>query len=173
MTTDSHNHIDAMLHVQPDTPHSVPQEMPPLQKEEEKLLPTLQDLSFEGKNFVQILEDRLDSMQKIFMDMLNSQLKEYCLQPEELLQLSLSSTGTLQVDGNAHDAAILHKILAQQPSLQQQFQEMAQIALLSHGMDITVQACNSLFNTQEEQETPPLEKFHMCVKGTLSHCYIR
>ncbi len=173
VTADSHNHIDVMLRVQSGL-SSPPQELLPLQEaEEEKLLPALQGLSLDGKSFVRILEGRLDSMQEIFLDMLNAQLAEHCLRPEGRLQLFLSPAGDLTVEGNAHDSALLQEIIAQNPLLQRQFQEMAQVALLSHGMDMAVQASSCLLDQQEQTENPQLGRFHLCLKGSLSHFYLR
>ena len=61
--------------------------------------------------------------------MLNTQLQERHLRPEDRLHLYLSPEGTLLVEGNDNDANLLCDIIARKPDLQKSFKQMAQVAM--------------------------------------------
>ena len=106
------------------------------------------------------------------MGMLNTQLEERHLRPEDRLHLYLSPEGSLVVEGTDNDAALLCDIIARKPDLQKSFKEMAQVAMLSHGVELATQIQNDMLDHMEDA-APLLEHYHMCLKGPLSHFYIR
>lgn len=134
---------------------------------------TLHCLAKNGEGLVLALEERLDSLQESFMDMLNSQLEERCLRPEDRLHLYLSAEGTLMVDGSDNDAALLCDIISRRPDLQKSFKEMARVAMLSHGVELAAQMHADIADQTDDAVNPMLGHYHMCLKGPLSHFYIR
>jgi hypothetical protein len=133
---------------------------------------TLNCLAKDGEGLVNALEARLDELQEAFMDMLNTQLQERHLRPEDRLHLYLSPEGTLVVEGKDNDSALLCDIIARKPDLQKSFKVMAQVAMLSHGVELATQIQNDILE-QMDDAAPLLEHYHMCLKGPLSHFYIR
>lgn len=168
-----------MLHVQSGAAGGDPaiRETPPagqpLHELDEAAARALRCLAQDGEGLVQALEARLDSLQETFMDMLNSQLAEKQLRPEDRLHLSLASDGTLVVEGNDNDTDLLCEIITRKPFLQKSFREMAQVALLSHGVELATQIQNDMAYPDGEEMEPQLGRYHMCLKGALSHFYIR
>jgi len=144
----------------------------PLAELDETSIRTLNCLAKDGEGLVSALEARLDSLQEAFMDMLNTQLQERHLRPEDRLHLYLSPEGTLLVEGNDNDANLLCDIIARKPDLQKSFKQMAQVAMLSHGVELAAQMHNDIMD-QIEDGNPLLGHYHMCLKGPLSHFYIR
>ena len=49
---------------------------------------------------------------------------------------------------------------------------MAQVAMLSHGVELATQIQNDMLDHMEDA-APLLEHYHMSLKGPLSHIYIR
>jgi hypothetical protein len=133
----------------------------------------LRCLTQDGENLVLALEARLDSLQEAFVGMLNSQLMEKQLRPEDRLHLSLSSDGTLVVEGNDNDTNLLCEIIARKPTLQKSFREMAQVAMLSHGVELVTQIQSDIADQDCDEVNPLLGRYHMCLKGSLSHFYVR
>lgn len=178
MTTENNNYISAMLHMQSGaseasaTVRHTPTTERPLAELDETSIRTLNCLAKDGEGLVSALEARLDSLQEAFMDMLNTQLQERHLRPEDRLHLYLSPEGTLLVEGNDNDANLLCDIIARKPDLQKSFKQMAQVAMLSHGVELAAQMHNDIMD-QIEDGNPLLGHYHMCLKGPLSHFYIR
>ena len=178
MTTENNNYISAMLHMQSGAPENtshVRHELvagQALSGLDETSARTLRCLAKDGEGLVTALEARLDSLQESFMDMLNTQLEERHLRPEDRLHLYISADGTLVVEGNDNDATLLCDIITRKPDLQKSFKEMAQVAMLSHGVELATQIHNDIAD-QVEEANPVLGHYHMCIKGPLSHFYIR
>jgi len=178
VTTENNNYISAMLHMQSGaseasaTVRHTPTTERPLAELDETSIRTLNCLAKDGEGLVSALEARLDSLQEAFMDMLNTQLQERHLRPEDRLHLYLSPEGTLLVEGNDNDANLLCDIIARKPDLQKSFKQMAQVAMLSHGVELAAQMHNDIMD-QIEDGNPLLGHYHMCLKGPLSHFYIR
>ena len=178
MTTDNNNCISAMLHMQSGATEATSQarHYPTTGKAlsglDETSVRALNCLAKDGEGLVTALEARLDELQEAFMDMLNTQLEERHLRPEDRLHLYLSPEGTLLVEGNDNDADLLCDIIARKPDLQKSFKQMAQVAMLSHGVELAAQMHNDIMD-QIEDGNPLLGHYHMCLKGPLSHFYIR
>ncbi|OXS28580.1 MAG: hypothetical protein BCS36_09930 [Desulfovibrio sp. MES5] len=145
----------------------------PLSALDETTLQILRELERSGDSLVEALETRLEIMQEAFMAHIHSQVEQVGLKLESRLLLYLSPEGKLVVEGNDADAEGLCRIIAQQPSLQRLFQQMAHAALLSHGLSVASQAQQALAAQDETQEASLFSRYHMCLKGPLSHFYIR
>lgn len=178
MTTENNNCISAMLHMQTGAPEAASRARQgqiagqPLSGLGDAPARTLHCLAKDGEELVTALEEQLDSLQEAFMDMLNMQLEERSLRPEDRLHLFISPEGTLVVEGSDNDADLLCDIIARRPDLQKSFKQMAQVAMLSHGMELATHIHNDMVD-QSEDATPLLGRYHMCLKGPLSHFYIR
>lgn len=145
----------------------------PLAALDEATLQILRELERSGDSLVEALEARLEIMQETFMAQIRSQVEKVGLKLESRLLLYLSPAGKLVVEGNDADAEGLCGIIAQQPGLQRLFQQMAQAALLSHGLAMASQAQQALAARNEPLEDALFSRYHMCLKGPLSHFYIR
>ena len=88
------------------------------------------------------------------MDILNSQLEARHLRPEDRLHLYLSAEGTLMVEGNDNDAALLCDIITRRPDLQKSFKEMARVAMLSHGVELAAQMHNDIADQADDAANP-------------------
>ena len=177
MTPENQNQINRMLHVQPanvsSNQHLGMYEGSPLAALDEATLQILRELGRSGDSLVEALETRLENMQEAFMAQIRSQVEQVGLTLENRLLLYLSPAGKLVVEGRDADAEGLCHIITQQPRLQRLFQQMAQTALLSHGLAVASQAQQALIAQDETQEAPLFSRYHMCLKGPLSHFYIR
>lgn len=166
-----------MLHVQSgnvsSNQHRWMYEGSPLTALDEATLQILRELERSGDSLVEALEAQLEIMQEAFMAQIRNQVEQVGLKLESRLLLYLSPAGKLVVEGSDADAEGLCRIIAQQPSLQRLFQQMAQAALLSHGLTVASQAQQALATQGETLEDPLFSRYHMCLKGPLSHFYIR
>lgn len=166
-----------MLHVQSgnvsSNQHLGVYEGSPLAALDEATLQILRELERSGDSLVEALEVRLEIMQEAFMTQIRSQVEQVGLKLESRLLLFLSPAGKLVVEGSDADAEGLCRIISQQPSLQRLFQQMAQAALLSHGLAVASQAQQALAAQEETLEAPLFSRYRMCLKGPLSHFYIR
>ena len=167
-----------MLHVQSDKVSSNGQRFEilrdsPLAGLVEPTIQILHDLERSGVSLVEALEARLEVMQEAFMAQIHNKVERQHLKLEDRLLLYLSPAGQLVVEGNEADADNLCHIISQQPQLQRHFQQMAQVALLSHGLTVAAQAQQALASGDEIMEEPLYSRYHMCLKGPLSHFYIR
>lgn len=177
MTPENQNQINSMLHVQSgkisSNQHLGMYEDSPLAALDEATLQILRELERSGDSLVEALEARLEIMQEAFMAQIRNQVEQVGLKLESRLLLYLSPAGKLVVEGKDADAEGLCRIIEQQPSLQRLFQQMAQAALLSHGLAVASQAQQALSAQDETLEAPLFSRYHMCLKGPLSHFYIR
>ena len=95
------------------------------------------------------------------------------LELEERLHLYLSPEGRLVVEGSDNDAEKVCELISRKPALQRRFQELARLALLSHGVEVACQAHTALREPEQEADNPLFSRYHMCLKGPLSHFYVR
>ena len=178
MTNENNNCISAMLHMQSGASEATsqarhnPTSGQALTGLDETSVRALNCLAKDGEGLVTALEARLDELQEAFMGMLNTQLEERHLRPEDRLHLYLSPEGSLVVEGTDNDSALLCDIIARKPDLHKSFKEMAQVAMLSHGVELATQIQNDMLDHMDDA-APLLEHYHMCLKGPLSHFYIR
>lgn len=179
MTPESTNDISSMLHMQSDRAATGNDEYfgtslrEPLAHLDEATLRILHDLERSGSGLVETLELRLEAMQETFMLHLLSCLKEQLLDFDERILLYLSHTGALVVESNEQDAEKLCRIISEHPSLQKYFHTMAKIALLAHGLSVASHAQCALKTSTENDDATVFSRYRMCLKGSLSHFYVR
>lgn len=131
---------------------------------------TLETLGLHGRHLVDQLEELLDARQEQFMNHLRRHFGEDAVFAEKL-HFSLNAEGQLVVEGENAASENLCQVVAEIPSLQEDFQELAKLALLSHGLDIACQAQAEL--DQEGVDNALFSRFHMSLKGPFSHFYVR
>lgn len=139
---------------------------PPLDAAGER---TLEQLEQHGRGLVEHLEALLDARQERFIAHLRQHLGETDI--EGKLHFSLNAEGQLIIEGEDEAAENLCQVVAEIPSLQEDFQELAKLALLGYGLDIACQAQAEL--EQEGAQNSLFTRFHMCLKGPFSHFYVR
>ena len=179
MNTDSQNHLTSMVRMQSGVSASVAAavesdsgDVAPLSLEG-RASRALQSLSRDGRELSQALEAHLDSLQESFMVLLHGQLEAGKLELEERLHLYLSPEGRLVVEGSDNDAEKVCELISRKPALQHRFQELARLALLSHGVEVACQAHTALQEPELKADNPLFSRYHMCLKGPLSHFYVR
>ena len=179
MNTDSQNHLTSMVHMQSGVSASV---AAAVESDSGDVAPlslggrashALQSLSRDGRELSQALEAHLDSLQESFMALLHGQLDAGKLELEERLHFYLSPEGRLVVEGSDNDAEKVCELISRKPALQRRFQELARLALLSHGVEVACQAHTALRESEQEADNPLFSRYHMCLKGPLSHFYVR
>ena len=145
----------------------------PLAHLDEATLHILQGLERSGQGLVEALELRLEAMQEAFMMQLQSCMKDQFLEFDERLLLYLSHTGALVVESNGQDAEKLCRIITERPALQKYFHTMAKVALLAHGLSVASHAQCALKTKTEGEDAAVFSRYRMCLKGSLSHFYVR
>ncbi|WP_165174613.1 hypothetical protein [Desulfovibrio sp. ZJ369] len=178
MNTDSHNQLASMVHMQTGVQAihgiAVPDpETAALSELADDAALMLRMLSRNGQELSDALEARLDCLQESFMEILNNQMAADTLKGETRLHLYLSPEGRLVVEGEDGDAEKLCELIAGAPVLQRRFQELARLALLSRGVEVARQAHEALKSPESSPENPLFGRYHMCLKGSLSHFYVR
>lgn len=131
---------------------------------------TLEAIGLHGRSLVEQLEDLLDVEQEQFMNHLRRHLGDPAT-CEEKLHFSLNADGQLIVEGENSASEDLCQVVAEIPALQEDFQRLAKLALLSHGLDIACQAQAGL--EQDGLDNPLFSRFHMSLKGSFSHFFVR
>lgn len=169
-TVDSHssNQLASMANVLRGMPPAIAcsDETPPLTAAGSR---ALEQLEQHGRGLVDHLEALLDARQERFITHLRQHLGEMVI--DSKLHFSLNAGGQLIIEGEDGSTDDLCQIVAEIPSLQEDFQEMAKLALLSYGLDIACQAQAEL--EQEGAQNSLFTRFHMCLKGPFSHFYVR
>lgn len=179
MNSNSQNHLASMVHMQSGASAAVTAAVESDSGTEASTLlagrasRALQNLARDGNELSQALEERLDSLQESFMALLHGQMEAGKLDLEERLHLYLSPEGRLVVEGSDSDTEKVCEIISRKPALQRRFQELARLALLSHGVEVACQAHTALQEPEQEAENPLFSRYHMCLKGPLSHFYVR
>lgn len=178
MNTDSQNQLASMVHMQTGDPAlqgivDPDLETAALSKLADDASRMLRMLARNGEDLSQALEARLDCLQESFMEILNAQLAAGTLKREARLHLYLSPEGRLVVEGEDGDAEKLCELISGNPALQRRFQELARLALLSRGVEVARQAQDALESPESSLENPLFGRYHMCLKGPLSHFYVR
>lgn len=179
MNTESRNHLTEMLHLRNG---ATPLAASPLPAQADTLSPTslddatarrLRDFMLEGAELAPALEEHLDALQEGFVSQLERQFEKEKFTPANRLHIFLSPEGKLVVEGADDDADKVCAIFSRQPSLLRRFRELARVALLAHGIAVARRAHAALEAGAEAVEEPILARYHMCLKGALSHFYVR
>lgn len=133
---------------------------------------SLEKLNRDSIKLSQALDEYLDSLQETFVNSLLQQLSDSKTELRERLHLHLSPDGQLIVEGDENDAEKVCDILAKKPAIQKRFKNLSYLAMLSHGVDVTRQACHAI-QESDEVLNPLFGHYHMYIKGSLSHFCVR
>lgn len=133
---------------------------------------SLEKLNQESIKLSRALDEYLDSLQETFVNTLLNQLADNKTELKERLHLHLSPDGQLVVEGDEHDAEQVCDIMAKKPAIQKRFKNLSYLAMLSHGVDVTRQACHAI-REDKEADNPLFGHYHMYIKGSLSHFCVR
>ncbi len=179
MTTDSQNQIQTMLHLRhlpavaaadDGAPLPAP---PPLDPAARRALDSLSRIY---PLVLPAVEARLEALQDDFIAQLSRKMQGRGLAPQGRLRLSPAAGNTVLVEGEEDEAAGLRALFEACPYLGDLFHEMARLAVLAHGMEVTSQAYTGEGNNLAAvvaDNTALLGRYQMCLKGSLSHFYLR
>ena len=179
MNTESRNHLTEMLHLRNDAPalaaspraaNAGTMPVPPL---DDTLAERVAEFMREGAELAPALEERLDALQEGFVSQLERQFEKERFSPANRLHIFFSPEGKLVVEGADDDADKVCAIFSRNPALQRRFGELARLALLTHGISVARRAHEALETAGGAEEEPLLARYHMCLKGALSHFYVR
>lgn len=179
MNSNNQNHLASMVHIQSGASAAVTAAVESDSGTEASALladrasRALQNLTRDGNELSQALEERLDRLQESFMALLHGQMEAGKLDLKECLHLYLSPEGRLVVEGSDNDTEKVCEIISRRPALQRRFQELARLALLSRGVEVACQAHTALQEPEQDAKNPLFSRYHMCLKGPLSHFYVR
>lgn len=169
--------VESMLRLRPD--EMIPAENHPAPAPPDLAIladsSPIQLLVEESDRLLQTLSDQLEISQEAFLDTLRAALHADALHPRERLHLYLAETGALVVEGDDADTAMLAGVLETHPDLCARFKQMAGMALLAHGIEVATRAARAITDTDSDEATPAaqmLGHYHMCLQGSLSHCYV-
>ena len=184
MNTESRNHLTEMLHLRNGaTPPaaavtSAGDTLPPASLDA-MTASRLRDFIREGEELLPVLEEQLDALQETFVSLMERQFEKEKFTPGNRLHIFLSAEGKLVVEGEDDDADKVCAIFSRHPLLQRRFRELARLALLTHGFAVArtaheaMEAGDNAMGEGTSVGAPLLGRFHMCLKGALSHFYVR
>lgn len=133
----------------------------------------LQELMAESAELAPALEAQLDALQENFVSLLERQFEKEKFSPGNRLHLFLSAEGKLVVEGDEEDTEQVCAIFSHSPRLLRRFRELARLAVLAHGIDVARTAHTAILTGGDTDDEPLLGRYHMCLKGALSHFYVR
>ena len=179
MNTESRNHLAEMVHLRNGaTPlaastRSADPDTLPSSSLDDATARRLRDFMLEGAELFPVLEEQLDALQETFVSLLERQFEKEKFTPANRLHIFLSPEGKLVVEGADDDADKVCAIFSRQPLLHQRFRELARLALLVLGIAVARRAHAAMDAGTGSDEEPLLARYHMCLKGALSHFYVR
>ncbi len=178
MNTENRNHLAEMIHMRNGAaalaaPARIPDmdALPP--SFDEVTEHRLQEFMAESAELVPALEAQLDSLQEIFVSLMERQFEQEKFSPGNRLHLFLSAEGKLVVEGDEEDTEQVCDIFSHSPRLLRRFRELARLAMLVHGIDVARTAHTAIRTGGDADDGPLLGRYHMCLKGALSHFYVR
>ncbi len=118
-----------------------------------------------GAEAVQELEEHVESLQEEFLAHVTTLLAEQDIHMDEKLVLSLSSDNTLLLQCQEQEEALL-AALGEDALLRTRLQELRATAFLARGLQYMLAA-------REEKAPSTLAEYNVCVKGKLSHFYLK
>ncbi len=178
MNTESRNHLAEMIHMRNGaTPLAAPARLPDM----EALPPSLdaatehrlQEFMAESAELVPALEAQLDSLQETFVSLMERHFEKERFRPGNRLHLFLSAEGKLVVEGDEEDTEQACAIFSRSPRLLRRFRDLARLAMLAHGIDVARMAHTAICTGSDADGEPFPGRYHMCLKGALSHFYVR
>ncbi len=137
----------------------------PVSEEEQAMKVITHCIQTFGGEAMQELEQHIETLQEDFLAHVHSRLAEKNIQLEEKLVLSLSPENTLLLQCQEHEEALL-TALGEDDDLRKRLQELRSAAFISQGL-------HYVMNAQQENPDENLAEYKVCVKGKLSHFYLR
>lgn len=112
-------------------------------------------------------EQKLEALQERFLELLYSRLHKAHIEPSDKLSLSLSPDNTLLIQ-SAADNEVLLAALGSDVALQDMFVELQNLAIASEGL-------RYLNRTRQQTGAADdgIARYWVCLKGTLSHFYLK
>ncbi len=167
------NAIDTMLHVHQASSTEVKsasaspmwEERMPLVEQEHALGILESCVQAYGAEALQELEMYVEQLQEEFLAHVANALRERDIHMEEKLVLSLSSDNMLVLQCQEQEEALL-AALGEDALLRQRLQTLRSTAFLAKGMQYMLAA-------KEEVAPTHMAEYNVCVKGQLSHFYLR
>ncbi len=166
------NAINTMLHVHKAS--NVPmngekvsswQEHMPVAEEEQALSVIEHCVRTFGADALQELEERVELLQEEFLAHVCARLQEKNIRLDERLTLSLSHDNMLVLQCQEHEEALL-AVLGEDALLRQRLQNLRAAAFLAQGLQYFSAA-------KAEKPVSHLGEYHICLKGKLSHFYLK
>ncbi len=118
-----------------------------------------------GEEALHELQQHIEFLQEDFLAHLYARLTEKNLQLDEKLILSLTAENTLFLQCQEHEEALL-AALGEDTDLLKRLQDLRAIAFISQGLLY-------IRNAKEEKPDASLAEYKVCLKGKLSHFYLR
>lgn len=182
MNVENRNHLTEMIHLRKGATSLAPS---PSSADLDRLPPSslddvtarrVKDFLLEGAQLVPELEEHLDVLQEAFVSLMERQFDQEKFTPANRLHIFLSAEGNLVVEGADDDAEKVCAIFSREPQLLQRFKELAKLALLTHGLSVAQCAQAEIEgggDAFDAEAASLLGRYHMCLKGALSHFYVR
>lgn len=164
MNTSSHVHADAMLRHN-SVSETLPPHVPSVAGEGGRALEALREaVRLHGPDAMRSAQQRLETLQECFLSIVQTRLQNAAAPPTDKLSMHLAGDETLVLDTAAEDEH-LHELLTADDELQSLFSQMHTLALTTHGLEHLDAALHGV-------GASPL-RYRACLKGALSHFYLR
>ncbi len=169
------NAINSMLHLYTapsplsseyvdSTPEAYLEHMP-VGEEEQALSVITHCVQTFGGEAMQELEQHIERLQEDFLAHVHSRLAENKITLKEKLVLSLSNENMLLLQCQEYEEALL-SAFGEDDELQKRLQALRAAAFLSQGLQYIIGA-------KQEKPEEHLGDYKVCIKGMLSHFYLR
>lgn len=163
--TSATNDIAAMVYMQPASAASrgiLAAQV--VSKADTSLDVLLQTVSRHGTQAAQQAERQLETLQDCFLTLLHRQLKKTGIVLTEKLTISLGNNQQLLLESGDDNEALL-KALAADNDLRDMFRRLRSLAITAQGIHF--------LNTAHAADGAPTAEYRMCMKGALTHFYLR
>lgn len=164
MNTSSQIHADSMLHRQSDSAVLTPLPLS-VTGEGIRALEGLRDaVRLHGAEALRSAQQRLETLQECFLSIVHRRLSSAGISPVDKLSLHLADDASLSLHTAAGDAH-LQELLTADGELQALFTQMHTLALTAQGIEH--------LNAAQDTVAASSVRYRACIKGALSHFYLR
>lgn len=142
-----------------------------------RLRSALENISEQGGNVLEALEQNVGNLQEGLLQGLQSRFAENGVDMNEKITLKLSSTETLTVTGEHPDRETIENVLAKHPELEEAFKEIATQSQLTRDIRSIRQVVGSssgIATYEGMQASVPVnqtEAYNVSMRGAMSHFY--
>lgn len=178
MNTQSRNHLTEMIQLRKETASlmlsscSSPLNNPHPSSLSDATPRRVKEFLDEGAQLIPELEEHLDCLQEVFVSLMEHQFAQENFKPSNRLHIYLSAEGKIVVEGSDDEAEKVCAIFSREPQLLQRFKDLARLALLTHGLSVAQCANSDIEENADAEVASLIERYHMCLKGKLSHFYV-